>query len=238
MALTLLTGARVDRQHPEMARRVEAFSLDPAIRGRVGVRRGDATKAEQTALYNKFLAGDGNLASNPNRNYGMTFLGFARIGSWHQEQGPRRQTFALDLTIIGPTTWAIVHTTAAGYGLLFPIATERWHMQGCDARGWYPAPKLGQARPPIPPPPATSSPLPIPHSKLGDPDVQFVERGGTGAAVLATGETWYTVSQDDVAANSAMNPYNPHPVPVVRLDPALFDKIHLAKQKTGDYVSL
>lgn len=238
MALALLPGARVDRQHPEMARRVEAFSQDPAIRGKVAVRRGDATKAEQQRLWEKFLNDDGNLASNPNRNYGMTFLGFARIGSWHQEQGPLRQTFALDITIIGPTTWAVVHKTAAGYGLRFPISTERWHMQGCDTRGWYPAPKLGQPAPPVPAPPATSAPLPIPPSKQGDTDVQFIERGGTGAAVLATGETWYTVTQEEVAANSAMNPYNPHPVPVVRLEPAVFDKIHLAKQRSGDYVSL
>lgn len=238
MSLALLPGARVDRQHPEFRRRLDAFSEHPRIRGKVAVRRGDATLEEQTRLWEKFLAGDGNPASNPNRNYGMTFLGYNRIGSWHQEQGPRRLTFAVDLTIVGSVTWATVHSTAYQFGLRFPIATERWHMQGCDAVGWYPAPKLGPVAPPIPPPPAVPAPLPIPPSKTGDPDVQFVERGGTGAAVLATGETWYTVTQDEVAFNSAMNPYNPHPVPVVRIDPALFDKIHLAKQKSGDYVSL
>ena len=62
-----VSSSRVDLSllHPRFKSRLEKFFEDPRIRGRVQVTSGCRSYAKQKYLYDKYRAGRGNLAANP-----------------------------------------------------------------------------------------------------------------------------------------------------------------------------
>ena len=90
------TGNHVDLSllHPRFTERLEAFFSDDRITGRVVVLSGCRSYAAQKRLYDKYRAGKGNLAANPDWRRPD---GYFR-GSFHQEQ-PDGYSYAVDFRI-------------------------------------------------------------------------------------------------------------------------------------------
>ena len=133
----LLTNKRVDLSllHPRFMRRLENFFADGRIKGYVAVSSGCRSYAEQKKLYDKYRAGKGNLAANPDWSRPDGFF----KGSFHQEQ-PDGYSYAVDLSmakLTGPSR-ADVTNIAAKYGLRPTVKSEWWHFQPRDATNWFP----------------------------------------------------------------------------------------------------
>jgi hypothetical protein len=81
--------------HPQFVTRLEAFFADGRITNKVKVVSACRSYAAQKKLYDKYKAGRGNLAANPDW---LRPDGYFR-GSFHQEQ-PDGYCYAVDLRII------------------------------------------------------------------------------------------------------------------------------------------
>lgn len=131
------TGGHVDLSllHPRFAHRLEQFLGDGRISGRVAVVSACRSYAQQKKLYDKYKAGRGNLAANPDW---VRPDGFFR-GSFHQQQ-PDGWCYAADVKI---TKWngvsrKSVADVARHYGLRQTVPSEWWHLQPRNSGGWFP----------------------------------------------------------------------------------------------------
>lgn len=130
------TGSHVDLSllHPRFTERLEAFFLDGRITDRVVVLSGCRSYAAQKRLYDKYRAGKGNLAANPDWQRPDGYF----KGSFHQEQ-PDGYSYAVDFRITTrggsiPTITAV----ADKYGMRPTVRGEWWHFQPRNADGWFP----------------------------------------------------------------------------------------------------
>ena len=130
-----ISSSRVDLSllHPRFKRRLETFFQDPRIRGRVVVTSGCRSYAKQKYLYDKYKAGRGNLAANPDWNRPDGFF----KGSFHMEQ-PDGFSYAVDFGLVrgGIKTWE-VNAIAKHYGIHPTVSSEWWHHQPRDGNGWF-----------------------------------------------------------------------------------------------------
>ena len=130
-----ISNSRVDLSllHPRFKRRLEAFFEDPRIRGRVVVTSGCRSYAKQKYLYDKYKAGRGNLAANPDWQRPDGFF----KGSFHMEQ-PDGFCYAVDFGMISSKIkkWE-VNAIAKHYGIRPTVSSEWWHHQPRDADKWF-----------------------------------------------------------------------------------------------------
>lgn len=120
-------GANVALLHPIFVRRLAAMFADERAHGRLIVVSGARTYQEQLALYQAYLNGTGNLASNPDAQWQVTnYFGetFVRYGSNHQVQSTG-WAYAADLG----GYQQIAPGMDREYGLIRPIPGEPWHVQ-------------------------------------------------------------------------------------------------------------
>ncbi len=129
-----ITNKRVDLSliHPRFKARLEHFFKDSRVDGHVAVSSGCRSYAGQKRLYDKYKAGRGNLAANPDWKRPD---GFFR-GSFHQEQ-PDGYSYAVDLSAIGGVSKPTITRIAADYGIKPTVKGEWWHFQPRDGNGWF-----------------------------------------------------------------------------------------------------
>jgi hypothetical protein len=121
--------------HPQFVTRLEAFFADGRITDKVKVVSACRSYAAQKKLYDKYKAGRGNLAANPDW---LRPDGYFR-GSFHQEQ-PDGYCYAVDLRIIARSiSERTVTDIAARYGMQPTVKGEWWHFQPRNAAGWFDA---------------------------------------------------------------------------------------------------
>ena len=131
-----VTGSHVDLSllHPRFEERLNHFFADGRIASKVKVVSACRSYASQKWLYERYKAGKGNLAANPDW---LRPDGYFR-GSFHQEQ-PDGYCYAVDLRI---TKWnsiskKSVTEIARRYGLRPTVWSEWWHFQPRDAKEWF-----------------------------------------------------------------------------------------------------
>jgi len=138
-------NVRIDQLHPKMLSRLEHFFRDSRIVGKVTISSGCRSYAAQMAFYQKYLAGKGNLAANPDRRFGPKGFDGQGIwrGSWHMEQFDG-YCHAVDLHVIKGISKSDVNDIATSYGIVPTIkAKEWWHHQWRSASAEeFPAPAL------------------------------------------------------------------------------------------------
>ena len=119
--------------HPRFIRRLENFFSDGRIANKVTICSGARSYASQKALYDRYKAGKGNLAANPDWKRPD---GFFR-GSFHQEQ-PDGYSYAVDLRIVkrGITTDEVT-AIARRYGIRPTVKGEWWHFQPRNGNSWF-----------------------------------------------------------------------------------------------------
>ncbi len=144
------SSVRTQWLHPEYRKRLEALAVDRRVAGKWRARSAGRTKAEQAALYRKFLNGTGNLAADPNRVIGRTSQGWVAKGSWHMVQDDDF-AHAVDFTISG-ISWSFFHAVCQDHGIQFHVPGENWHGQWRDLDEIYPV--LAPVLPPFPSPPS------------------------------------------------------------------------------------
>ena len=129
-----ISNKRVDLSliHPRFIARLEHFFKDSRVEGHVAVSSGCRSYAEQKRLYDKYKAGRGNLAANPDWKRPD---GFFR-GSFHQEQ-PDGYSYAVDLSAIGGVSKPTITRIAADYGIKPTVKGEWWHFQPRDGNDWF-----------------------------------------------------------------------------------------------------
>lgn len=132
-----IANKRVDLSliHPRFKARLENFFADARVKGGVTITSGCRSYAEQKRLYNKYKAGRGNLAANPDWKRPD---GYFR-GSFHQEQ-PDGYSYAVDLGILslqGGPSKSEVTRVAAYYGIKPTVQGEWWHFQPRDGNDWF-----------------------------------------------------------------------------------------------------
>jgi len=131
-----VSSKRVDLSliHPRFKARLEHLFKDSRVAGGIEVTSGCRSYAEQKRLYDKYRAGKGNLAANPDWKRPD---GFFR-GSFHMEQ-PDGYSYAVDLGIVGRSgpSKPDVTRVAAGYGILPTVKGEWWHFQPRDGNDWF-----------------------------------------------------------------------------------------------------
>lgn len=120
--------------HPKFKERLELFFGDGRVANKVVVVSGCRSYAEQKRLYNKYRAGRGNLAANPDWKRPGGFF----YGSFHQEQ-PDGYSYAVDLRITGRVSRATVTDVARRYGFRPTVKGEWWHFQPRNEDGWFPS---------------------------------------------------------------------------------------------------
>jgi hypothetical protein len=185
---------RLDELHPRFKTRLTAFFDHPQIRGNVACVSGVRTVAQQQALYDKFKAGKGNLAANP--NYVRPNTGGRWRGSFHMCQSfdpdnPSADVaygYAVDFRIIKKSaisTWE-VNNIAKTFGIYPTVKSEWWHHQpyGIQANGqwgWFPAPALDGTT--YTPPAPEKHPLQIIAEGVERARKQVLRRGSRGEAV-------------------------------------------------------
>lgn len=132
--------------HPELVARVEALLDDPVLEDRFGVVSAARTVASQRVLYNRWLAGTGNLAANPDRviRTGPDWpYKWVPRGSWHMVQADGH-AHAVDLRrpsdVSRAEARALVHPLLPKYGLAATVASEWWHLQALTSNGWIDLP--------------------------------------------------------------------------------------------------
>lgn len=131
-----VSSKRVDLSliHPRFMKRLEALFSDSRVAGGIEVTSGCRSYAEQKRLYDKYRAGRGNLAANPDWKRPD---GYFR-GSFHMEQ-PDGYSYAVDLGIVGRggPSKPDVTRVAADYGIKPTVKGEWWHFQPRDGNGWF-----------------------------------------------------------------------------------------------------
>ena len=129
------SSSRVDLSllHPRFKVRLEKFFADPRIKGRVVVTSGCRSYAKQKYLYDKYKAGRGNLAANPDWQRPDGFF----KGSFHMEQ-PDGFSYAVDFGLKSNKikTWE-VNSIAKHYGIHPTVSSEWWHHQPRDGDSWF-----------------------------------------------------------------------------------------------------
>ena len=129
------SSSRVDLSllHPRFKVRLEKFFADPRIKGRVVVTSGCRSYAKQKYLYDKYKAGRGNLAANPDWQRPGGFF----KGSFHMEQ-PDGFSYAVDFGLRSNKikTWE-VNSIAKHYGIHHTVSSECWHHQPRDGNAWF-----------------------------------------------------------------------------------------------------
>ena len=134
---------RTEELHPKFKYRLNAFFKDNRIMGRVKIVSGVRTQAAQQALYDKYKAGRGNLAANPNRR-----MSNGMRGSYHMSQEAfGGYGYAVDLRITGKgLTTQEVNRIAAEYGCVKTVPSEWWHVCPGRVQGsefvWFDAPAV------------------------------------------------------------------------------------------------
>ena len=141
MIPTTSKWVRTDLLHPQMMSRLEHFFQDGRIKNRVKVVSACRSLADQQRLYDKYRAGTGNLAANPERT-----LPGGWKGSWHMQQADG-WCHAVDFRIVnrGVTTQE-VNRIAKAYGLRRTVPSEWWHHQWRDSAREFPAPAVEYSR--------------------------------------------------------------------------------------------
>ena len=149
---------QLDLLHPRFKKRLEAFFADARIKGKVAVRSGCRSYAQQKRLYDGYRAGKKgfNLAANPDWKRPGGFF----VGSLHQEQKDGF-CYAVDFRNLAPKNISNdqINKIAAEYGIVATIKDkEWWHHQPRNEKAWFkptykkedryttkPAPKLDLA---------------------------------------------------------------------------------------------
>ena len=120
--------------HPRFIRRLENFFSDGRIANKVTICSGARSYAAQKALYDRYKAGKGNLAANPDWKRPD---GFFR-GSFHQEQ-PDGYSYAVDLRVVrNRISTDLVTAIARRYGIRPTVRGEWWHFQPRNGKEWFP----------------------------------------------------------------------------------------------------
>ena len=120
--------------HPRFIRRLENFFSDGRIANKVTICSGARSYAAQKALYDRYKAGKGNLAANPDWKRPD---GFFR-GSFHQEQ-PDGYSYAVDLRVVrNRISTDLVTAIAQRYGIRPTVRGEWWHFQPRNGNEWFP----------------------------------------------------------------------------------------------------
>ena len=120
--------------HPRFIRRLENFFSDGRIANKVTICSGARSYAAQKALYDRYKAGKGNLAANPDWKRPD---GFFR-GSFHQEQ-PDGYSYAVDLRVVrNRISTDLVTAIAQRYGIRPTVRGEWWHFQPRNGKEWFP----------------------------------------------------------------------------------------------------
>ena len=158
------TGVNIADLAPRFRTRLEAMFADPRITSVAGVPKvaiisGARTEASQRALHDRYRAGKGNLAANPDRRFGP--VGFDGLGiwkgSWHMCQNTELgggYAWAVDFRILGGIIEEKVQEIACEYGIRATIpAREWWHHQCRSGVELFPAPALTGEEPPLDEPP-------------------------------------------------------------------------------------
>jgi len=140
--------------HPRFRHRLSKLLSDPAVKGSKIVS-GARTFEMQKRLFDKYKSGRGNLAANPNRQFGPKGKNGKRIfqGSWHQIQSDEHPEgpycYAADIRLPKGLSWDIFSETAKKYGIyqtVFSPKFEPWHYQPYGYLNgkwqWFPAPAL------------------------------------------------------------------------------------------------
>lgn len=122
--------------HPVLAARDTRMRAEASRSGiAVGHVRTVATYEQQKALYDRYRAGTGNLAVDPDAPGYLSPWGWRQRGSWHMVQVDG-YGHAIDYSWDGCTAVEF-HTLCARHGIGFPVAGEDWHAQWFDWNGIY-----------------------------------------------------------------------------------------------------
>ena len=131
--------------HPILDFRIRGLLSEPALR-RYGTYPAVREYAKQKALHDRYKAGRGNLAADPDRvlRTGPAFpYAWTPRGSWHmrQEDG---WGHAVDLRRPVGVTRAMadraVKPYLARWGLKQTVRSEWWHLQALTSHGWVDGP--------------------------------------------------------------------------------------------------
>ena len=131
--------------HPILAHRIRGLLSEPALK-RYGTYPAVREYSKQKALYDRYRAGRGNLAANPDRIL-RTGPGFPYPwkprGSWHQRQADG-YGHAVDLRRPAGVTSAMADKAVKPYlerwGLKQTVRSEWWHVQALTSSGWVDGP--------------------------------------------------------------------------------------------------
>lgn len=131
--------------HPTLEFRVRGLLSEPALK-RYGTYPAVRLYSKQKTLYDKYKAGHGNLAANPDRilRTGSNFpYAWKPRGSWHMEQADG-YGHAVDLRRPAGVTRAMadkaVKPYLAKWGLKQTVRSEWWHVQALTSSGWIDGP--------------------------------------------------------------------------------------------------
>lgn len=130
------TSINVPGLHPEIRDRVRRALQDKRLKGLARVSSGARTHALQTLLYQRYKAGNGPLAANPNYRNPST----GRVGSAHQVQSAggysraglnndHAWAYAVDIGFYGTVQSKLLRETLEDYGMVANLWTagEWWH---------------------------------------------------------------------------------------------------------------
>jgi len=131
--------------HPILEFRIRGLLSEPALK-RYGTYPAVRLYSKQKALYDRYKAGRGNLAANPDRilRTGKSFpYAWKPRGSWHMEQADG-YGHAVDLKRPVGVTRAMadraVKPYLAKWGLKQTVSSEWWHLQALTSSGWVDGP--------------------------------------------------------------------------------------------------
>lgn len=171
--------------HPTLDLRIRGLLSEPSLK-RYGTYPAVRLYSKQKALYDKYKAGRGNLAANPDRilRTGSNFpYSWKPRGSWHMEQADG-YGHAVDLRRPSGVTRARADRAIKPYlnkwGLKQTVRSEWWHLQALTSSGWIDGPL-----------PSSGDEMFITHDP--DNDEWMVHVAGVGAAVVNSPAHWQEV---------------------------------------------
>jgi hypothetical protein len=131
--------------HPTLELRIRGLLSEPALK-RYGTYPAVRSYSKQKALYDKYKAGRGNLAADPDRILRTTkdFLyEWKPRGSWHMRQADG-WGHAVDLKRPWNVSQAAANNAIKPYlkkwGLRQTVSSEWWHVQALTSSGWVEGP--------------------------------------------------------------------------------------------------